>query len=85
MRAVMEYKDWRDLNTEERAEVYEAFVNGEGRNESDKDAPKEEDVKNYYEDNTEKFKFEHCDHYWISDGVIHLACLGECYKKTSQM
>lgn len=56
MRAV--YKDWKDLNSEERAEVYEAFVNTEERNESDRDAPREEDVKDYYDDNPEKFGFK---------------------------
>lgn len=56
MRAV--YKDWKDLNSEEQAVVYEAFVNTDDRNESDRDAPQEEDVKDYYDDNSEKFGFE---------------------------
>ena len=76
-----ELKDWKDLNHDERAEVIGAFQNTEDRNESDKVAPREEDVKDYYEDNIEKFKFEWCDHEWVSDGVMYLDCLGECYKK----
>ena len=52
------YKDWEDLNYDERAEVLEAFQNTEDRNESDKVAPREEDVKDYYKDNAEKFGFE---------------------------
>jgi len=52
-----EYKNWVDLNYDERAVVLEAFQNTEDRNESDKVAPREEDVKDYYEDNTEKFGF----------------------------
>ena len=75
------FKEWRELNTEERAEIHEAFVNTDNRNESDKIEPREEDVKDYYEDNAEKFKLEQCDHEWISDGEMHLDCLGECYKK----
>ena len=75
------FKNWQELNTEERAEVYEAFVNTEDRNESDKVGPREEDVKDYYEDNAENFKFEWCDHEWVSDGAMQLDCLGECYKK----
>lgn len=43
-----EYKDWKDLNSEERAEVYGAFVNTEDRNESDRDAPREEEVLRRY-------------------------------------
>jgi len=76
-----EYKNWRDLNFDERVKVIEGFVNTEDRNESDKDNPREEDVKDYYEDNTEKFNFVFCEHEWVSDGVMHLDCLGECYKK----
>ena len=53
-----EYKNWGDLNHDERADVLEAFQNTEDRNESDKVAPREEDVKDYYEDNAEKFGFE---------------------------
>ena len=52
------FTDWKDLNYDERAEVLEAFQNTEDRNESDKVAPREEDVKDYYEDNAEKFGFE---------------------------
>lgn len=74
------WKEWKDLNTEEREEVEEGFVSGD-RNESDRVAPKEEDMKDYYEDNLEKFKFEDCDHDWISDGEMRLDCLGKCYKK----
>jgi len=51
-------KDWEDLNHDERAEVLEAYQNTEDRNESDKVAPREEDVKDYYGDNAEKFGFE---------------------------
>jgi len=51
------YKNWEDLNFDERAEVLKAFQNTEDRNESDKDNPREEDVKDYYEDNAEKFNF----------------------------
>ena len=54
----IEFKNWEDLNHDERAEVLEAFQNTEDRNESDKVAPREEDVKDYYEDNAEKFGFE---------------------------
>ena len=52
-----EYKNWKDLNYDERAVVLEAYQNTEDRNESDKVAPREEDVKDYYEDNAEKFGF----------------------------
>ena len=52
-----EYKNWKDLNFDEHAEVLEAYQNTEDRNESDKVAPREEDVKDYYEDNTENFGF----------------------------
>ena len=52
------YKNWKDLNHDERAEILGAFKNTEDRNESDKVAPREEDVKDYYEDNAEKFGFE---------------------------
>ena len=52
------YKNWEDLNHDERADVLEAFQNTEDRNESDEVAPREEDVKDYYEDNAEKFGFE---------------------------
>ena len=48
---------WEDLNYDERTKVLEAYQNTEDRNESDKVAPREEDVKDYYEDNVEKFGF----------------------------
>ena len=53
-----ELKNWEDLNYDERAKVLEAYQNTEDRNESDKVAPREEDVKDYYEENAEKFGFE---------------------------
>jgi len=56
-RGVKMFKNWEDLNFDERAEILKAFQNTEDRNESDKDNPREEDVKDYYEDNTEKFGF----------------------------
>lgn len=52
------FKDWEDLNVDERVKVLGAFKNTEDRNESDKVNPREEDVKDYYEDNAEKFGFE---------------------------
>lgn len=77
----IDYKEWKDLNTEERAEVEEAFINTEDRNESDKIAPKEIDLEDYYQDNAENFKFGACEHDWVSDGEPTLGCLGGCYKK----
>lgn len=74
------FKNWGDLNFDELMKVLEAFKNTEDRNESDKVNPREEDVKDYYEDNAENFNFV-CEHEWVSDGEIHLDCLGECYKK----
>ena len=53
----MRTRNWGDLNFDEHAEVLEAYQNTEDRNESDKVAPREEDVKDYYEDNIEKFGF----------------------------
>ena len=28
----------------------------------------------------EEEKYEECEHEWVSDGEIHLDCMGECYK-----
>ena len=72
-----ETKDWEKLNFFELIKVLVAFQNTEDRNESDKANPREEDVKDYYEDNAENFNFSFCEHEWVSDGKIHLDCLGD--------
>jgi len=75
-----EFKEWKDLNSEERAEVYEAFVDTEDRNESDKIRPREEDVADYYNDNAEKFGFAYCEHDWIQDGENDVLVPIKCSK-----
>lgn len=50
-------KEFYDLDNNEKEKVIEAFCRGEGRNESDRVKPKEEDVVDYYEDNYENFNF----------------------------
>ena len=52
-----EFKEWYDLEPEEKLLVVKAFCETEDRNESDRITPKEEDLIDYYEDNTENFKF----------------------------
>lgn len=49
-----EYKNWKDLNFLELVKVLGAYKN---TGQKDKNNPREEDVKDYYEDNAEKFDF----------------------------
>jgi len=73
-----EYKKWKDLNFLDLIKVLGEYKT---TGQKDKNNPREDDVKDYYEDNAEKFGFAVCEHEWVSDGVIHLDCLGEGYKK----
>ena len=40
--------------------------------------PREEDVKDYYEDNAENFNFSFCEHEWVSDGKGFLVSRTVC-------
>ena len=71
-----EYKNWKDLNFLELVKVLGAYKN---TGQKDKNNPREEDVKDYYEDNTEKFKFAFCEHKRDTGEMIKYCCRrGKC-------